>query len=252
MEEVLMKKTVAVTAFSLTLVLGCLSVVAQNQTPSRDDILKQIEAKRAEIAALEKKALEPSDADRETYAEFLSGRDTGIIRLLPRETYDTNGKRTLTITGGGAFYSFVLSTHEYGRGSDISLSQGDLSAGGFGGFDHGMLLNVGDVELNQLTPEHLAVRALLEYKPSTSEADARKEHRRLWQGIDIGGFTFKGRLPAKVSNTYLLRSLSYDDSDIAVAFRVARQDTDGSLILVFKILKKFPAPKAERTQVADN
>ncbi len=244
-----MKKTVAVTTFSLTLVLACLNVAAQTQ--SRDEVIKQIETKRAELAELEKKVLEPSDSDREDFAAFLSQPETGVIRLLPRETYGGHGKRSLTIGGGGACYSFVRSTHEAGNGYDIQFSQGQLSVG-FAGFDYGLLVNLGDVGLEQLTPEHLGVRALLQYKPATKEADARKTHRALWQGIDLGGFTFKSRLPAKVSNTYLLRSLSYEDSDIAVAFRIVRQDTDGSLILLFKTLKKFPAPKAERTQIADN
>jgi len=244
-----MKKTIALTTLGLTLILASLSVVAQTQ--SRDDVLNEIEKKRAEMAVLEKKILEPSAADREANAEFLSGSDTGIIRLLPRETYDTGGKRTLTIRGGGAYYSFVNSTHEYGRGSDIELQQGNLQVG-FAGFDHGLMLNVGDVSLNELTPDHLAVRALLDFQPAMKETEIRKEQRALWQGIETGGFLFKADLPAKVGNTYLLRSISYDDSDIAVAFRVTRKDTDGSLILIFKILKKFPAPKAERNQLADN
>src|SRR5262245_48398232 len=91
----LMKKTIALTTLGLTLILASLSVVAQTQ--SRDDVLNEIEKKRAEMAVLEKKILEPSAADREANAEFLSGSDTGIIRLLPRETYDFSGKRTLTI-----------------------------------------------------------------------------------------------------------------------------------------------------------
>src|SRR5215204_5277937 len=178
-EAVHTKKIIAVTTFALTLVLASLGVAAQ----TRDDVLKELEAKRAELASLEKKVLDPSDADRDANAEFLSGSDTGLIRLLPRETYSTNGKRTLTINGGGAYYSFALSTHEYGRGSDISLEQGQLSVG-VAGFDYGLLLNVGDVPLNQLTSDHLAIRALLAYAPATTEADARKEHRALWQGVD--------------------------------------------------------------------
>jgi hypothetical protein len=247
MEEA-MKKTIAVTSFGLTLILTTLTVAAQ----TRDDLLKEIEVKRAEIASLENKILQPAEADREANAEFLAGSDTGMIRLLPRETYDHGGKRTLTINGGGAFYSIVLSTHEYGRGSDISLEQGFLSVGGYGGFDHGLLLNVGDVPLSQLTPDHLVVHALLDFKPALKEDDIRREQRALWKGIETGGFTFLSRMPAKVGNTYVLRSISYENSDIVVAVRVTRQDTDGSLILIFKVLKKFPAPKAERNQIADN
>src|SRR5690349_16809459 len=112
-----MKKTIAVTTFTLTLVLACLSVAAQ--TESRDDVIKPIQAKRAELAALEQKALAVAASDRDDFASFLSQPQTGIIRLLPRETYDGNAKRGLAIRGGGAYYSFVNKTHEYGRGSDI-------------------------------------------------------------------------------------------------------------------------------------
>jgi hypothetical protein len=234
-----MKKIAAATTFSLTLVLACLSVAAQTQ--SRDEVIKEIEAKRAELAALEKKVLAVADSDREEFAAFLGQSETGIIRLLPRETYDGNAKRALAIRGGGAFYSFALSTHEYGRGSDVMLEQGDLS-GGFAGADYGMLLNMGDVPLDEVNAEHVAVRALLTYMPTSAEPDARKAQQALWQGMDLSGVIFKKRLPAKVSNTYLLRSVNFGGYDIAVAFRVTRKDTDGSLILLFKVLKKFAKP----------
>lgn len=240
-----MKKIVAVTTFSLTLILACLSVAAQSQ--SRDDVIKEIEAKRAEIAVLEKKVLAVSDTDREEFAAFLSQPQTGIIRLLPRETYDGNAKRGLAINGGGAFYSFVLKTHEYGRGSDIALEQGHLKVG-FAGADYGLLLNLGDISLDQVANDHVATRALLDYTPPAKEAEVRAEYRKLWQGIELTGFNFKSRVPANVSNTYLLRSISIDDSDIVVAFRIVRKDTDSSLILVYKVLKTFPKPTMERAQ----
>ncbi len=242
-----MKKTVAVTTLNLTLILACLSVAAQSQ--SRDDVIKEIEAKRAELAVLEKKVLAVSDTDREEFAAFLNQPQTGMIRLLPRETYDGNAKRALAISGGGAFYSFVLKTHEYGQGSDIALEQGQLSVG-FAGADYGMLLNVGDISLDQVASDHVATRALLDYTPPIKEAEVRAENRKLWQGIELSGFNFKSRVPANVSNTYLLRSISIDRSDVVVAFRIVRKDTDSSLILIFKVLKSFPKPTMERTQTA--
>ena len=239
-----MKRMVAVTTFTLTLVIACLSVAAQ--TKSRDDVIKEIETKRAELAVLEKKVLAVPETDKEEFAAFLTQPQTGVIRLLPREKYDGNAKLALAIRGGGAFYSFVRSTHEYGQGSDIALEQGQLSVG-FAGADYGMLLNLGDVSLDQVSNDHGATRALLDYSPPLKESDVRAENQKLWQGIELTGFIFKGRQPAKVSNTYLLRSISHDRSDIVTAFRIVRQDTDGSLILLFKVLKKFPAPKMERT-----
>jgi hypothetical protein len=163
--------------------------------------------------------------------------------------YDGNAKRGLAIRGGGAYYSFVLKTHEYGQGSDISLQQGQLSVG-FAGADYGMLLNLGDISLDEVASDHVATRALLNYTPPVKEAEVRAEYRKLWQGIELTGFNFKSRVPAKVGDTYLLRSISMDRSDVVVAFRVVRKDTDGSLILVFKVLKSFPKPTMERSQTA--
>lgn len=237
-----MKRIVVVTTFVLTLVLASLNVAAQ----SREDIVKEIEAKRAELTALEKKVLAPSDADRAEFAAFLSQPETGLIRLLPREKFDS---KVMTINGGGAYYSFVRSTHEYGHGSDISLDGGNLSVG-FAGADYGMFLNVGDISLDQVTSDYLAARALLEYTPPAREPEIRAEYRKLWEGINLAGFTFKSRVAPKVSNTYLLRSISPDRSDIVAAFRIVRQDTDGSIIFIYKVLKKFPPPKMERTQTA--
>ena len=170
-----MKKIFLATAFIFTLVLSAFSVSAQ----SRDDVIKQIEAKRAELAVLEQKVLAVADSDREESASFLSQPQTGIIRLMPRETYDGNAKRALAIRGGGAYYSFVRKTHEYGFGSDIELAQEQLSAG-FAGADYGMLLNLGDVPLEQVASDHAATRALLDYRPPVKEPEVRAVQRKLW------------------------------------------------------------------------
>ena len=40
--------------------------------------------------------------------------------------------------------------------------------------------------------------------------------------------------------------IDYDKSDVLVALQVVRQDEDGSLVLLWMMLKKFAAPKPER------
>lgn len=45
-----------------------------------------------------------------------------------------------------------------------------------------------------------------------------------------------------LGNTYLLRSVNYDRSDVLISFRVVRRDSDGSLILLWKMLRQFPGP----------
>ena len=241
-----MQRIITASTFVLTLVIASLNVTAQTAQPkTRDDIVKEIEAKRAEIAALEPQLLAVSDADRQEFAAFLNQPQTGIIRLLPREKYT----KLVTLNGGGGYYSFVRATHEYGYGSDIALESGMLSVG-FVGADYGMILNLGDVPLEQVTDEQRGVRALLDYTPPVKEADVRRLQQQVWQGVELAGMNFKNRVSAKVSNTYLLRSISFERSDLLVALRVVREDSDGSFVLVFKMLKKFPTPELERNRTA--
>src|SRR4029453_7694685 len=164
--------------FVLALSLSSLTTFAQSQ--SREDLRKEIEAKQLELETLEKRLLAIADEDRLAYADFLREPDTGLVRLLPREVFDTNARRgvkSLTIRGGGAYYSFIRLTHEYGLGSDICLESGFLSVG-FAGADYGMLLRLGDVPLEQLNSEYPGARYLSTYTPPTLEPAIRQEQRR--------------------------------------------------------------------------
>lgn len=230
-------------------ILSALSMSVFAQTESRDDVLKQIEAKRAELAALEKKFLAPSAEDRASFGEFLAQPDTGLIRLLPREVFDKDSK--LTIRGGGAYYSFNRLTHAYGYGSDIELQQGYLSVG-FAGADYGMLARVGDGPVDAITLEHPSVRFLSAYNAATEEPQARLEQRRFGTGTTIDGLLVKERLPVEINTTYVLRSINYSESDVLVAFKVIGKDLDGSVTLLWKLLKKYPKPELARTNQAAN
>jgi hypothetical protein len=230
--------------FGPTLSLAfCLTIFAQDT--SRELLRDRIQAKRTELAELEKQLLEPTAADRTQFATLLAEPNTGLIRLLPREKYDDHvvkNKQTIALRGGGAYYSFKRLTHEYGYGSDIELYSGHLSVG-FAGYDYGMLLKLGDIGLEDLTSQLPAVHTLLEYTAAKTEADARVERRKLGTGAEMQGFIFKSRLPLEINTTYLLRSIIYPDSDIVVGFRVVRKDTDDSVIMAYKVLKDFSAPK---------
>src|SRR5258705_11535960 len=97
--------------FAASLLVAVSSLIAFSQTPSRAEILNDIETKRAELAKLETQFLSPSAEDRSAYAEFLSQPGTGLIRLLPREKFDsTPTKSVMTIRGGGAYYLFFRPT----------------------------------------------------------------------------------------------------------------------------------------------
>jgi hypothetical protein len=224
------------------------SVAALAQTESRADILKAIETKRAELAKLEAGYLAVSAEDRSAYSEFLSQPDTGIIRLLPREKFDSygQGKSGLTINGGGAYYSFARLTHEYGQGSDISLEQGHLRVG-FAGADYGMLLKHDGATVENISTELPEAMFLANYKAVATEPDARVEQRRfLYEPAIIAGVAYQARVKVEVGATYLLRSISFERSDLLVGLKVVRQDTDGSLIVAWKLLQKYSVPRLAR------
>jgi len=239
--------------FAATLILAGLSIISSSafaQSESRDDLIKQVETKRAELAVLEKQILEPSEQDRLAYSEFLQQPKTGIVRLLPGEKYDAETykdvkKPTMTIRGGGAYYSFSENSHDYntpGGSPEISLQRGQFGIG-FAGGDYGALTSLGDVPLEQITIEHPAARFLAEYSVPKQLTDARSEAQRFHQGVPLDGATYKSRVSAVVNSTYLLRSMNWDRSNVLVVFRVVRQDTDGSVIIVWKLLKNYERPK---------
>jgi hypothetical protein len=213
-----------------------------------------------ESRVLTKGPLAPSAADLANYAKFLSHSNTGLIRLFPRihkhsKFYTPNP--SVKINGDGAYYSFANLSHEYGYGSDLQLSTTtriyrgtevppsyELSVG-FAGADYGMLTNLGDVLPETLTKDDLRAQFMANYEPPRSESEARSEFRRFRAGVSIDGQTYKRSLPIEVGSTYLLRSINYRESDVLVAFRVVREDSDKSIIIAWRMLKKFAPPKLE-------
>jgi hypothetical protein len=238
-----MRRIYVTTALLSLLLLSSFTVLAQ--TPSREDLLREIEAKRAELNALEKTFLSPSEEDRNSYAAFLHTPDTGLMRLLPRETYDDNAnkdRQRIVTRGGGAYYSFTRLTHEYGYGSDIELYDGHLSTG-FAGADYGLLIDIGDVPLETVNLETPAANIFAAYNPPSEEPKVRLEQRRFQMGADLQGISVSRRVPMKLNSTYVLRSVNYRESDVLVAFRVVRIDSDKSAIILWKLLKKYPTPQ---------
>lgn len=217
--------------------LSLLASLASGQKASREQKIQSIFDLRAQISVLEKEILLPDALDVQAPERL----GWSAIRILPREKYDS----ILAIRGGGAYYSFVRKTHEYGYGSDIQLEQGILSVG-FAGADYGFLKDIGEIGLEDINSETLEVAALLKYVPPADEPSIRAEYHKLWPNYVLNDISFTRRLPAVVGHSYILRSISYDRSDIIVAFSLARKDADGSLILVWKAIENFPKPVMRR------
>lgn len=226
--------------------IALLSTTARAQSSDRAALEDEIRGLIDELKAAEQLFLAPSAMDRQKYAVFLSQPDTGIIRLLPREVFQD----LVTIEGGGAYYSFARMTHEYGLGSDLELQQNQFSVG-FAGADFGFLTRLGKVAIEDVTLDHPGARFLSTFNAPTVEAAARDQYRQAAAGFDANGFTYKSRLPLKKKkNSYLLRSVVYGVSDLLVAFRVVTRDEDGSVVIVWKILKSFPVPQLAAAHIA--
>jgi hypothetical protein len=235
--------------FVLALPLVCLSVLcpcARAQTDERAGAAAEIESLRERIRAKEAVLLAPSKEDYDTHADFLAQPGTGLVRLLPRERW--SGK--LSTRGDGAFYSFARSTQEFGYGSEIMLEQDNFTVG-LGGADFGFMVNLGNVPAETVTAEAEALQFMASYKAPAPEAEARAAYRQFGAGgRQAGQWTYQSRLPVFVNNTYALRSISYDKSDVLVVFRVLRKDFDGSVVLLWKLLEKYPQPKLLRAEAA--
>lgn len=242
-----MTRTFTAIFFIAALLIYATSALAQSD--SRDNLLKQIEAKHLELQHLEKQLLAPSPQDFEAYAKFLSQPQTGLTRLLPREIYDSakHPEKRMTIHGGGSYFSFTRLTHEYGWGTQIGLEQEQLKTS-FAGADYGMIADLGEIPLEELNSEHPAVKFLSAYQPAAYEPQARSEYQRFGAGVNLEGISYKTRLKAVINHSYVLRGIHYSDSDVLVMIRVVRKDTDGSLIIAWKLLNKYPVPELARSE----
>lgn len=189
--------------------------------------------------------LQPDPVDFTANAAFLAQPDTGLIRILPREKFDG----VLSTRGGGAYYSFVRLVHEYGFGSDLELQQGEFSVG-FAGADFGFLVSLGVIDLNSVAVDHPGVKYLASFSAPVSEPEARQQQQRSSQGFNENGFFYRNRLSAKLNDTYVVRSVGYRESDVLIAFRFVREDTDGSRILQWKLLHWFAAPQLNGGNIA--
>lgn len=222
-----------------------LATATPGQSLDRAALENEIRGLVGDLKDTEQQFLAPSAKDLQKYAEFLTQSDTGMIRLLPREVFQDK----LTIQGGGAYYSFARLTHEYGFGSDIALQQNEFSVG-FAGADFGFLTRLGKVAIEKVTLDHPAAEFLSTFAAPTAEPGARDQQKRASAGFDVNDFTYKNRVKFKRKNSYLLRSVGYHVADLLVAFRIVTQDDDGSAVIVWKILKKFPVPELAAAQAS--
>src|SRR5437764_9938018 len=97
------------------ILIGACSLIAFAQTDSRSELLKSCRSQTGGTRGSREQLLAPSAEDQAACAEFLAP-ETGLIRILPREKFESSSsnKSGLTLRGRGPYYSFSRQTHEYG------------------------------------------------------------------------------------------------------------------------------------------
>jgi hypothetical protein len=219
--------------FLLFTFLVVLVLSAATSAQTRQQALQDIAKLKEEAIRLEKIVLSPDKDD----IDLADKEKVNVFRILPRETY----RNSLFVREGGAYYSFTVQTHNYDRTSQIGFERNILHVG-FAGVDYGFMSDLGEISLAEVGEKNRSFNFLNDYQPANNEPQGRIEQRRTSIGFEDNGTLFKNSFPAKVGHTYFLRAITYDEADVFVAFKVHRQDTDGSLIIFWKLIKQFDKP----------
>jgi hypothetical protein len=114
---------------------------------------------------------------------------------------------------------------------------------GFTGESLGVLVALGDVDLETVTPETYGVTGLTNIIPPADYFEAATLSRRNRAGFALERFRYGSSLPVAQNTTYVLRSTSNRRADVLVAFRVVRVDDNGSITLIWRKLKVYPKPR---------
>jgi hypothetical protein len=210
--------------------------------------------------ASEKALLAPSAELEQEFAAFLRLPDTGLIRMYPpgrRRVVSVADLASGRRPGFGIYaslYSFSKSKHGNALHgyvdprlgwAELRLLNGRFISG-FTGEALGVLVALGDVPLETVTPETFGVTGLANITPPADYFEAASLSRRNRAGFALERFRYGSSLPVTENTTYVLRSTSNKRADILVGFRVVRLDEAGSVTLIWRKLKVYPKPAWKR------
>ena len=211
-------------------------------------------------------------ADLGRYSEFLKSDKTGIFKLFP--DYDCVTKNVIRTDGNCkdfvmASSSFSFRTHAYSHPyyHDLGFNHGEIVSNAF--FSQGILVSLGDVPIEDVTPSHDGLKFIFDFQPSSEPGEARGMAARLKAGVGFGGLTYSSSITPAENTTCALRSVAYDlanslppvtemtsaselrfhtlsidkRADVIIVFRIVRKSQDGTLTIVWKELDRKEAPK---------
>ncbi|MEP6903579.1 MAG: hypothetical protein ABJA66_17785, partial [Actinomycetota bacterium] len=245
---------------------------AVNTRETTQNVVQNIESIYRKPTSKERKLLAPNPEDLKKFDEFLGKSDTGIIKLVPDFGCAANPNVIVaspdclkySMPGAGSSYSFRVNNYRIQRLADLTYTKNSFQAIGI--LLHGILVDIGDVSLEQVSLDTKGLKFLIDFIPTEDYKKGREIDREFLQGIKKEGFLYSRAVAAKENTTYILRSvayrgksyravqgLTYDEfdfdkrKDIIVAFRIIRTDEDGSITILWKELESKKSPTIKKT-----
>lgn len=207
----------------------------------------------------------------EKFSAFLRDDNTGLTKLLVDVGCAENlnivvaEERCLkfTMPGAGNSYSFRTNNYRIRHLADLTFTGKSFFVSGV--LMHGIMVNLGDVPLEDVTLQTGGLKFLNEFQPTNDFEEAKKLDEQFVSGVTKDGFFYSRALKSVENATYVLRSIAYDGrimrsvkgipyneldfdkrKDITVAFRVVRLDGDGNLTILWKELSRKDSPKIKK------
>ncbi len=222
-----------------------------------------------ELPAEEKKLIMVDAALLAANESFLQQAGTGLFKILSLQDSKlvVNDVRAQTaypqIRGSGTYYSFAKKNHIPDEWTQIRLTAGRLqigyiemirntqaTSGGVSqtftyksGYGTGLMTELGNVALDEIQMEAAPIRYLATLELPNNYKTLKEKTKTFFQGIVVDNYLYRAFFPAQVNTTYVLRSVLYKKTDSLIAFRILKQDNDGSLHILWKQLSNFPLPE---------
>jgi len=218
----------------------------------------------------------PSPSLLEKYALFLRQPDVGIIKLNSDSSCVENSeivtvKETClqyAIPGAGTAYSFRVESYRLPHLADLVLSKGILKSDGV--LQQGIMVNLGNISLQEVTLQTKGLKYLLDFKPVADVESILKIDRELSKGIEANDFLYRLGFYVNDQVTFALRSIAYKGKymrsvkgilyneldfdkrkDVLVAFRVVETDANGNITILWKMLSQSNAPTLKIKQAKE-
>ncbi len=205
--------------------------------------------------------LVPNADEVQKYATFLTQPGTGLFKLLNMDrvtiTADQLGAQPLykRYRGGGSYYSFIKQRHDVDDWAQLKQQKSAFHAGtaqvdwavsseeGVSfkrtkvfGKSLALFILLNDFTLESVTPTHESVRVLKSLVMPTKRNDFADKIKLSAAGFKADAYSIVSSVPIKLHSTYLLRSVIFNQADMLIAFRVVREDADGSVHILWKKL----------------